>query len=294
MVICINFIERIKRLQPVPQVADRIIRLMCEGDCDLHRLTEIISFDASMTANIIRMANSAWFGRSSPCETLRQAVVFLGTDRLMQMALMSACGENFKGSQPGYCLENDRLWRYSVCSALVAKNLSARKGVGDKNMIYTAALLKDIGKVVMCQNVAEQFDRIDAAIREEGRDFMEAEREVIGIDHAQLGGMVLRTWRFSEAMVTIVENHHNPGNAGAYIAETAVVYLGDILCMMAGVSDGADGLAYTFYQDVIEGLGVTPAEMQEIMAEIPGWVAMVTALGGGEGGRCQPVGTASS
>lgn len=275
-------INQINNLKPIPRVAEQIMRIIGSGEYNLRHLTEILCYDAAMTANLIRMANSAWFKRSQPCDTLHQAVVFLGVDQVVQLALMSASAECLKRGQPGYQLAQGHLWRYSVCSALVAKELAARKAIGDKHMIYTAALLKDIGKIVLSQHVAEHFMRIDEVMAEKGCDFMAAERAVIGIDHAELGGLLLKTWNFSDTMVRIVANHHEPQRAGLYVAEASVVYLADVLCMMAGINDGTDGLDYTFYRNVVEHLRITSTEMQHIMMDIPEKLEMIALLNGEE------------
>ena len=275
-----TIITKINSLKPIPQVAEQIMRIIASGDYSLQQLTEALHYDAAMTANLIRMANSTWFKRATPCETLHQAVVFLGVNEVVQLGLMSACGEALKSGQPGYQLARGQLFRYSVCSALVAKELAARKALGDPNMIYTAALLKDIGKIVLSQYVAEHFQRIEEVMGLKGCDFQEAERAVIGIDHAELGGLLLKTWHFSETMIRIVESHHEPQKAGPSMTEASVVYLADVLCMMAGINDGTDGLDYTFYRDVVEQLQITSADMQHIMMDIPEKLEKIALLEG--------------
>ncbi len=89
---------------------------------------------------------------------------------------------------------------------------------------------------------------------------------MIGIDHAELGGMVAETWKFSQKMVEIIRNHHHPDESLESYLETAIVYLADTLCLMMGIGGGSDGLAYRFHQGVVKYLGLTERDFQEIMA----------------------------
>ena len=131
---------------------------------------------------------------------------------------------------------------------------------------FTAALVKDIGKVVLSQYVDDAFEKINALVTDEGYSFREAEKAVIGIDHAELGGMVAEKWKFSPKMVDIIRNHHLHDESAKNDLETSIVYLADTLCMMMGIGGGADGLYYRFHKEVIESLGFTDKDFQEIMA----------------------------
>jgi HD-like signal output (HDOD) protein len=97
--------------------------------------------------------------------------------------------------------------------------------------------------------------------------FQEAEKIVIGIDHAELGALTAEVWRFSPEMVDIIRHHHQPANATLARQETVVVYLSDLLCMMMGIGTGCDGLAYRFDQQQIKSIGLTEKDLQEIMAD---------------------------
>ena len=125
---------------------------------------------------------------------------------------------------------------------------------------------KDIGKVVLSQYVGDAFTRINALVTERGHTFKEAEKEVIGIDHAELGAVVAKTWQFSPKMQDIIRNHYHPLQASIGVVETSIVYMADILCMMMGIGVGSDGLSYRFDQDVAERLQVNDREIEQIMA----------------------------
>jgi HD-like signal output (HDOD) protein len=109
----------------------------------------------------------------------------------------------------------------------------------------------------------------------QGLSFIEAEKEVIGIDHAELGAMVAEEWNFAPKMVKVIRNHHLSEGLSNIDFETSIVFLADTLCMMMGIGVGVDGLAYRFHSEVLEHLNITERDMQEIMAGFAGKIKQV-------------------
>jgi putative nucleotidyltransferase with HDIG domain len=259
-------IKGIDRLDPIPQVANKVMSILESPDSSVSELAEVIKYDPSLTANILKICNSAYFGLSREINSVQHAVNLLGMNQVADLVLMSSAAKNLKKGQEGYDLKEGELWRYSVSSALLARDLAAKKGQKDNHFVFTAALLKDIGKLVLNQYVADSYEKINALVNEDGLSFREAEKEVIGIDHAELGGMVADKWKFSDKMVNIIRNHHLSEESSISDFETSIVYLADTMCMMMGIGVGCDGLAYRFYQDTIEELDFSQRDFQEIMA----------------------------
>ena len=148
----------------------------------------------------------------------------------------------------------------------ISREVSQRLDIANHHLIFTGALLKDIGKVILDQYVGECAKEIYTLVEKENQSFEEAEKNVIGIDHAELGAMTAAVWRFSPEMVEIIKHHHQPGNAGVARKEAAIVHLSDMLCMMIGVGTGSDGLAHRCDQDLITSMGLTDRDLQEVMA----------------------------
>ena len=259
-------IKGIDSLKPIPQVANKVMSIVQDPDSSLSELSEVISYDQAITANLLKICNSAYVGLSRKVESVHHAIVYLGMDQVVDLVLMTAAAENLNRKQSGYDLCEGELWKYSVSSALIAKELAEKKGSKDNHLIFTAALLKDIGKVILNQYVADSFERINTLVSEHGFSFREAEKEVIGIDHAELGGMVAESWKFSPKMVDTIRNHHMSEQSSSDDFETSIVYLADTLCMMMGIGVGSDGLAYRFYRDVAERLNFTERDFQETIA----------------------------
>ena len=258
-------VAEIDTLRPIPQVANKVMAIAKDPQSSMGTMSEIIQYDQVLTANLLKAANSAYFGLSKKVDSLHQAIVYLGMDKVVDLVLLGAGSENFSKAQEGYDLDSGELWRYSVSSALIARDLAEKKKIGDTHVIFTAALLKDIGKVVLSQHVAESFEKIQFLVSKHGFSFREAEKGVLGIDHAELGAMIAEKWKFSGALVDIIRNHHVPMQSSNELA-CDVVYLADTVCMTMGIGVGSDGLAYRFHKDVVAKLEFTDRDFQEVIA----------------------------
>ena len=273
-----SIVKGIAGLKPIPHVVNKIMEITRDPDSSMAQLAEVISFDAMATANLLKAANSAYYGCSKKFDSIRQAIVFLGMEEVVDLVLMTSSADNLKHPQKGYGLTAGALWRYSVASALLARKLAGAKGISDIHLIFTAALLKDIGKAILEQYVGGSLQKIQELVSEGKSSFREAEKAVIGIDHAELGAMVAQVWQFSPKMVEIIGNHHQPGEAFLAKKETAIVHASDALCMMMGINSGLDGLAYRFDQKAIESIGITPNDLQTVIADFAGELQKVEEL----------------
>jgi len=259
-------VKQIKQLEPLPQVTNRVMELVQDSRSSMNDLAKIVGFDQALTANILKVCNSAYFGLNKQVESVQQAIVYLGMDQVVDLVLMSGASRNLNAQHKGYDLGAGELWKYSVSSAILARELALKLGADNKQLIFTAALLKDIGKVVLQQFVAESFRDINELVAHQGYSFREAEKEILGIDHAELGGLVAKQWNFSSAMVEIIENHHLSRDVDVPGRDTAIVYLADLICMMMGIGVGSDGLAYRFHKKVVDDLGFSTKDLGEVIA----------------------------
>jgi HD-like signal output (HDOD) protein len=213
-----ELIKEIKSLKPIPQITHQIMAIVEDPNASLSDVANIIMYDPIITANLIRTCNSAYFNLPRQIESIHDAVTLLGIEQIVDMILLKSGGGNLKKGQEGYGLNEGDLWRYSVSSALISREIANRKGVKNKQLIFTAALLKDIGKVILDRFVADSFQKIHTLVQEKGFSFMEAEKKIIGVDHAELGGLVARNWNFSENMVNIIRKSSfgGPVREGGY------------------------------------------------------------------------------
>ncbi len=260
-------IKEIKNLKPIPAVIHPLLEVVDDPSSSMDDIARIIQYDPAITASVLRTTNSAFFGLKHPAESIKDAANLLGTDQIVDMVLLKSGARALSGKQEGYDLHEGAMWKYSVSSAIIAKQIATQLKLPNKSSIFTAALLKDIGKTVLDRFVQDAFERISNLVTNENLSFMEAEKKIIGVNHAELGGMIAKMWKFSPRMVKIIRNHHLSDDNIIQDKETAVVYLADCICMMMGMGVGADGLAYRFHEYAMEELDMKADAIPKIIAE---------------------------
>jgi len=263
-----EIIAEIDTLKPIPPVAAQILVLAEDINSSLSEIADLIIHDPSITANVLRLCNSAYFGLPRKVESVYDAITLLGLDHVVDLVLLNSLSCNFQDGGDGYGLGEGELWRHAVLSAHVVEILVEQARVpAKKHLVFTAALVKDIGKLVLGRFVAFSFEKINILVHSHGYSFNEAEKEVIGMNHEELGALMAKNWGFSEKLIYIIQHHHLSDEAARDDRETALVYLADIVCMMMGMSTGVDGLAYRFYSDVLNGMNLAAKDLQTVIAE---------------------------
>jgi putative nucleotidyltransferase with HDIG domain len=262
-----TFIKEIKTLKPIPAVANQLLAVVDNPDSSMEDIADVIQYDPGMTASVLKTCNAAYFGLKNPAESIKDAVNILGTDQVIELVLLKSGAKALSGRQKGYGLEKGDMWRYSVSSAVIAKQVASALSLKNKNTIFTSALIKDIGKIILENHVFDSTKKIKNLVENKGFSFREAEKKILGIDHAELGAMIAKMWKFSPRMIKIIRNHHLADEKMIKDKEVAVVYLSDCICMMMGQGVGSDGLSYRFKVQAMKELEISADDVSMIIAE---------------------------
>jgi putative nucleotidyltransferase with HDIG domain len=263
-----HILASVKRLPPFPQVARRAAEMLNDPHANSRDLVKIIEYDQGITANILKLCNSAYFGIKVPVSSLHQAVSFLGHRNLMSVIFASCSVKYYRSYVPGYDLEKGELWRHSVACAILSQILAQKSGQKDHQVLFTAGLLHDIGKLVLSVFVKDRFEEIIDLVRSQRCSFLDAEQRVLGLDHAQLGGRIAEEWNFPPAMSRAISLHHNPEMMGGRDSLAATIHLADLGCLLLGIGVGADGLAYRAYQEVMNRFGFRERDLESALSEL--------------------------
>jgi putative nucleotidyltransferase with HDIG domain len=246
-----EIIKGIEDLTPVPHVVNQVLATAQDPKSSMRDIADVIVYDSVMTVNMIKICNSAYFGFSREINSIHDAIVLLGLDQVIEMFLFQCAFENLNNSQEGYSLSEGQLLKQSIATAMISKTIAEMLDIKDKHMVFTAALLKDIGKLVLGRFVATSLDDINHLVENNHMSFIEAEKAVLGIDHAELGGLIAENWHFSEKMIYIIRHHHLQDPPARKNIQTAIVYLAGAICKRMGVCAESDGTSYDFYDEIV-------------------------------------------
>jgi putative nucleotidyltransferase with HDIG domain len=260
-----RILKKVNRLEPIPTVIHKVLDLADDPESSLKDLVVVVERDPAITANLLKMVNSAHMGLPVKVDSIRQAVSMLGLQQVVEMVLSQNLSGNLKPSLKGYGLAKGDLWRQSLAVAMVARTLALQRDLMSLPAIYTAALLKDIGKVVLHEFVAGELPAIQKLVAEQDLSFVEAEKAVLGMDHTAVGGMIAKQWHFSPHMIYMIENHHLLNPASRNDPATATLYLADMVAMMVDTGIGVDRLACHVYADIFDDFFPDKRQLKGLM-----------------------------
>lgn len=248
------YLSRAKRLQP-PRVLPDLLKLLRRPNLDSSRIARLIAADPVLTANVLRICNSARFGSATPIEDMSEAVTRVGFHEIYR-TVAAACGARLLGSaHGGYGMDQGDLWRHSFVAATAAQ-LAARQLRDDQNLVFTAALLHDIGKVVLAPALEEVGAKFEKA-RTVPVSLVEAERKLLGVGHDETGGRLLEKWNFPPNIVSAVWFHHVPKGARSEKRLASYVALGNLVACLMGYTSGHLPLAVRGPREIFAILGLT-------------------------------------
>lgn len=257
----------IERLPPFPAVATQALKLLDDADVSVDQIISIIRYDQGITANVLKLCNSAYYGLARKVPSLHEGLVLLGNNELRNIILASTVAKFFQQENKGYDLAGGDLWKHAVATGIISKIISDRAHRSEPPSLFTAALLHDIGKVVLNSFVDKYFEQIIALVDEGGHSFLEAETKMLGINHAEVGATIADSWNFPEDIVQSIRLHHMPEEASDDDRVTPIIYLANIITLCIGIGLGRDGLSYRGKQEVMTHYGMKPKDLQEIAVD---------------------------
>ena len=204
------------------------------------QIAEIIRRDPSLTARLLRLVNSVYYGMAKPVKNIEEAVFYLGVRQIRQLAMVTPIIEDFQRLAEGRRFPWRQFWRHCIAVALMTREITDLLQTQDDEIDYVAGLIHDVGKIVMASACPVHFNEIYHNRAEMAGDLLECEREVLGVDHAELGTMYLRKQRLPEVFVEIVQNHHHPQLARVQTQITAAVHVADLLVRHTKIGDSGN------------------------------------------------------
>ena len=198
-------------LEPIPMSGTRLANLMANPESTLESIIEVVTLDQALAGRALRAANSAASAASSPVTTVKNAVIRLGRSTMLTLGFGAKVRQQLQQAVPEFGLAENTLWRHSVAAALTTESLGAACKVQIPPESYAAALLHDIGKLVLARFLDPDLLSYLRRAQEEGHcNPLQAEMEILGVNHAELGGLVARHWGLPDSIALGVQYHHAP------------------------------------------------------------------------------------
>jgi putative nucleotidyltransferase with HDIG domain len=261
--------QAIRDLQPIPQVALKILRMINEDLYEIDALTEEIRKDQVISARTLQLCNSAIFSNRKKIDSLEHAVVMLGQSLLLKFVISASLNNFFSQCGMGYSLCKGGLYHHAISTAIVAEKLADLTGKVSPSLAYTAGLLHDIGKVVLDQYIYAGFPLFYRQLNEERKNVIDVEKNALGIDHTEVGGDLARSWSLPESLAETVRYHHKPENTVKNTELVHIVYLADLLMSRFHTSLELERLNTEALASRLEAIGFSIDRFPDIVDYIP-------------------------
>jgi putative nucleotidyltransferase with HDIG domain len=264
-----EIINKVKNLPPISQAALKLVNLLEQASISNDDIVAVIKCDNVLTAKLLRACNSPYFGLDEPVASVDQAVLMLGHQQILHIVLTLAFGSAMVVPLPGYAVEANELWRHSLLTATAAEivaadtyNMSVEAPVA-----FTVGLLHDIGKLALSQAITPEVQEQIRHLIEQGAARTEAEQQVLGADHGEIGGCLLKSWNLPDEIIEAVANHHHP------ICQprpklSVITHVANCLAHLAGSAPGWDAYAVRVDPGAVAALNLDQERLEHLVAEV--------------------------
>lgn len=263
-----NLINKIEELPPLPDIVVKLLHASHDPNVSMREMVELIKYDPALTIKVLRLCNSSYYGLPRKINSIQEALVYIGTDTLVNFVLAGCLSSFYQQAQNGYGMEKGELWRHSVACAIASQRIGTRMGENGSAQSFTAGLIHDVGKIVLNAYVGKEIESIMELVKGEKIPFGEAEKRVLGFSQTEAGDRLARHWNLPDSLIEAIAYHQSPEKAKVAPKLVAQVHLGNILCISFGIGVGTDGLAYTFHPKALEMADIEVADLFHLSLDI--------------------------
>lgn len=265
-----EILKTIEKLKPIPQTALKILRMFQSGMGNIDDISSELAQDQVLSAQTLKICNSALFAGSVSIDSLKDAVLLMGEELLIKSVITAAVNNYFnQAGASGYSLCKGGLYFHAVGVATLAETIAEKSGVSNPKFAYTAGLLHDIGKVVLDQYVADSAPLFFRSIAQKDVSFLESEKKLIGITHCEAGAFLAKRWNFSDRLTNVIKHHHHPENTENNINLVYIIYLADLIIEKFSAGFDIEKMQTKSFENALTHLKLKPEDITSFVDAIP-------------------------
>ena len=242
-----------------------------DPDSTFDDLAAVIKTDPAMSARLLKIVNSAFYGFDKKVDTLTHALNIIGTEQLTDLALGAIVTSKFQGI-PRDLINMEAFWMHSIGYGIAAQKIAQRMPGVEAEKMYLGGMLHDIGSLILFKESPEDAKKILLRCKESGENLFKVEKEVLGYDHAEIGAMLLSEWKLSGRLAEMVKYHHQPENAGEYLKEASIIARADALVYEMKIGNSGEPGVPALNPKVLEVTPLSDEEINGLKEEITGRV----------------------
>jgi putative nucleotidyltransferase with HDIG domain len=261
-----------RSIPPMASAAQKAFQLATNPKADARDFVEVIESDEGLSARVLKIANSVYFDRGKKSSTIQESVVVIGIKELRSLLNATTLSEIFPSKHP----TRTQLWANNLGTAIIAKALAQRLLPSKSDLAFLAGLMHDVGKLLLIQRVADDYQQVYKKVENEGCDFCSAEETLFPFNHTQVGELIGTQWNFSRELIEVIAQHHQPWHSlpsPLPASLIAIVKAADTVCHAAGIGHPRgfkrfQSLASNSLEETWEALAIAPAERKGIYGDL--------------------------
>jgi putative nucleotidyltransferase with HDIG domain len=250
------------RLPALPQIFPKLQQAMSDPNVSVSDLAKIVSMDTSLSACLLRIVNSPFYGFASRIDKITTAVALIGTRQLSTLAMGALVLDLFK--TPPKCLNMELFWKHSIACGIMARAIATHCEVENTERYFVAGLVHDIGRLALFSAESELAENIINFASAKRMLLYQAEKSLIGFDHAWLGAAILQQWQFPPALCRAVLFHHFPEKDQENIV-SKIVHLSDIIIRALGIGSSGDFYVPPLSLKVLEDINLPVDNLSQLV-----------------------------
>ena len=254
-------LREVKNLPTLPGIISKLSRMAEDPDTTTEQMGKVISKDHILAAKLLKLVNSAFYGFPQKISSLNSAIILLGFNVIKSLIISSSIFELMES-------QDMELWEHSLGCAVVCNVLAKRLEVSDPEEVSTAGLIHDIGKVAIKMELKPEAATLWKMVHDNQSSMLAAEREYLGLDHAEVGGWLAKSWNLPPKLVEPIACHHNPKDARQEKIATAIIHFSDILIRGLGYGHGDDIWVPPLSKSAWDLLGLSAEDLEEVLDEV--------------------------
>lgn len=265
-----KLLEMVERMPTFSQSVVRILQLTSSGDAAPKELVRLVEHDPILTMRVLKLVNSAYFGLGRPVTSIKQGVVYIGVNTIKHLAIsIAAMGALPRDNTAGF--DMDAFWTHSLVTGSAARLIAQRQGVprNDATAWFIAGLLHDIGQVVLAHGMPAAYREVLQASRARGASLIEVERQVLGVDHAEIGSLLGEHWKLPEELVLTIARHHDAEGAADLPPLGKGVFAANQVAKLTDQPQASISCVEPLPEAIRRWLGLTLGELVDALGQLP-------------------------
>lgn len=262
-------ILEVLELPTLSVVLNKVLRVAGNDRSSADDMAEVISQDQALTSNVLKIANSAYFGLSQKVTTISRAIVVLGFDAVKSIALSASVIDAFRKHANHEHFDRSRFWTHSLACAYMSRKIAGVTHKSQAETAFVCGLLHDIGKIVLDIYFPDSYRCVLNKLDNGRRTSMEAEDEVLGFTHPEVGMWVAQRWKFPKSIIFSIANHHGMiADDARYRSLTATVRVANHLCLQEGICLSNQAVVEPFEDSIPETIGLKAESVKELRDDL--------------------------